>query len=119
MNKEQIDELNREIQCLRIITHRLEERTRRLERENQILSNQVRILEGDHIISEPQRVEPRVYRVGDRICIKKPTCLGRNRAVIPLDGIATVTRVDGDWVYYTADSGVKTKPYPCNIQALN
>ena len=119
MNEQQINELIREIQHLRITTHQLEERTRRLERENQILSNQVRILEGDCIISEPQRVEPRVYRVGDRICIKKPTCPGRNRAVIPSDGIATVTRVDGDWVYYTADSGVKTKQYPRNIQPLN
>ena len=47
MSEEQITQLTREVERLRVTTRQLENRTRRLESENQILSNHIRTLEGD------------------------------------------------------------------------
>ena len=109
MSSNELEELRRQLEQLKVVTSRLQsenrtlqERVNRLERE----SERVDRLERE---SEP------VFNVGDRIRILNPTCPGRNREVIPQDRTATVTRVAGDWVCFTCDSGVKTKRIPSNI----
>ena len=115
-DKEQITKLTRELERLRVTAQQLENRTRRLESENQVLSNHIRTLQAD--TAAPQASQPRARRVGDRIRIKKPTCPGRSRSVMPSDGIGTITRISGDWIYYTSDSGLHAKRFPCNIGPL-
>ena len=90
--------------------------TRRLETVNTRLTNRVQALESQ--IATPER-KPGEHRVWDRIRILVPTCPGTNRKIIPSNGLGTVTRVSSDWVHYTADSGVRTKRIPRNIELIN
>ena len=115
-DKEQITKLTRELERLRVTTQQLENRTRRLESENQALNNHIRTLEAD--TAAPQASQPRAHRVGDHIRIKKPTCPGRNRSVMPSDGIGTIARTSGDWMCHASDSGLRAKRFPCNIRPL-
>ena len=85
--------------------------TSRLQIENARLRNRLDQIEADN------RTELALI-VGDRIRILNPTCPGRNRAVIPSDGVATVTRISGDWVCFTCYSGVKTKRFPINVEKI-
>ena len=101
-----LEELRKELNLLKITTSRLQS-------ENRVLLDRVNRLESQRVTEE----EPAI-KVGDRINILKPSCPGRNRAVTPQDGIATVTRVAGDWIYFTCDSGVKTKRYPGNVERI-
>ena len=115
MTEEEINQLMQEVQRLRVTTQRLEDRTARLENTNQVLIDQLRTIDQER---RREIRKPGECRVGDRMRVLSPTCPGRNRDVIPSDGIGTITRVSGDWVYCTADSGVKTKRYPRNIEHL-
>ena len=103
---DKIEQLRRELDLLKITTSRLQS-------ENRTLLDRVNRLESQRVTEE----EPDI-KVGDRINILKPSCPGRNRAVTPQDGIATVTKIAGDWTYFTCDSGVKTKRYPGNIKRI-
>ena len=104
MSDQDIENLRRELEQLRAITSRLQI-------ENARLRNRLDQIEADN------RTELALI-VGDRIRILNPTCPGRNRAVIPSDGVATVTRISGDWVCFTCYSGVKTKRFPINVEKI-
>ena len=110
MSQNKLEELRRQLQQLRIVTSRLQS-------ENNTLRERVNRLElkiqPDHNVE----IEPD-YNVGDRIRILNPTCPGRNRQIIPQEGIVSITRVTDDWIYFTCDSGVKTKRYRKNIRKL-
>ena len=116
MSEDELEELRREFENLRVITTRLQ-------LENNRLRARVHRLELQVIPVYQPRVQPQVqeetdYQVGDRITIFNPTCPFRNRHIIPQDATATVTRVSEDWIYFECDSGVKTKRYRKNIRRL-
>ena len=102
MSQNEIEELKRQLEQLKIITSEIQS-------ENRTLRERINRLE---LQAEP------TYNVGDRIKILNPTYPGRNRKVIPQDSIGTVTRVAGDWVHFTCDSGVRTKRISRNIRRL-
>ena len=102
MSSNELEELRRQLEQLKVVASRLQS-------ESRTLQERVDRLERE---SEP------VFNVGDRIRMLNPTCPGRNREVIPQDRTATVTRVAGDWACFTCDSGVKTKCIPSNIQRI-
>ena len=95
--------------------HRLIEEAQRLRISNAELQERVRILEQND--NQPARQEGK-HRVGDRIRINRPTCLGQNRSTIPSDGIATVTGFRGSYMLFRTDSNVHTKRYSNNITLI-
>ena len=86
MSAEELNQLTKEIEQLRVTT-------RRLETVNTRLINLVQVLESQ--IATPER-KPREHRVRDRLRTLVPTCPGTNRKIISSDGLGTVTRVSSD-----------------------
>ena len=109
MSAEELNQLTKEIEQLRVTT-------RRLETVNTRLINLVQVLESQ--IATPER-KPEEHRFGNIIRILVPTCPGTNRKIIPSNGLGTVTRVSSDWTHYIADSSVRTKRIPRNIELIN
>ena len=87
MSAEELNQLTKEIEQLRVTTRRLETVKTRL-------INRVQALESQ--IATPER-KPGEHRVSNRIRIIVPTCPGTNRKIIPSNGLGTVTRASSDW----------------------
>ena len=102
MTNQDIKNLRRYLEQLRVITSRLQI-------ENTTLRIRLDQIEADN------RIEL-ALNVGDIIRILNPTCPGSNRAVIPNDGVATVARITGDWVHFICYSDVKTKLFSINVE---
>ena len=109
MSAEELSQLTKEIEQLRVTTRRLETVSTRLINCVQALESQM---------STPER-KPREHRVRDRIRTLVPTCPATNRKITPSDGLGTVTHASSDWACYTADSGMRTKRIPRNVELIN
>ena len=94
--KDTIERLARQIEQLTIRNRELEERVHRLESPN---------------ISRSTR-GARHFRKCDRVKVVRPTCPGANRAIVPTDGTATVTRTRGPWACTLTDSGIEIQRHP-------
>ena len=100
--KDMIEHLTRKIKQLTIRNRELEERVHRLESPS---------------ISRSTR-GTRNFRRGDRVKVVRPTCPGANRAIIPTDGTATVTRTRGPWVCALTDSGIEIQICPKCLELI-
>ena len=100
--KDMIERLTRKIEQLTIRNRELEERAHRLESPN---------------ISRITRGASH-FRRGDRAKVIRPTCPGTNRAIIPTDGTATVTRTRGPWVCALTDLGIEIQICPKCLELI-
>ena len=124
MSQDDIEELRRELDQLKIITSNLRRDNIVLRESNRTLVTRVQNLERSSNVRETNHQvtaidsQGNIISVGDSIRIESPTCPGRNRHIIPEDSEARITRTSGDWVCFTCTSGVSTKRYPCNVTLI-
>ena len=101
MSQEEIEELRRELEQLKVVTSGLRRENIRLTESNRTLTRRVQNLERSNISRHNTQVtaidsQGNTIGVGDTIKINSPTFPGRNRSVIPEDGIARITRISGE-----------------------
>ena len=124
MSQEEIEELRKELEQLRVVASGLRSENIELTEFNRILTRRVQNLERSNATGRNTQItatdsQGKTIRVGNPIKMNSPTCPGRNRSVIPEDGIARITRISGEWTCFICASGVRTKRHPSNATLLS
>ena len=102
MSNEDLEEIRRQLQQMKIITSALKI-------ENRTLQDRVNRLENESTLD---------FKEGERIKILNPTCPGMNRKVAQQDSLATVTKVTSKWIHFTCDSGVRSRRIRDNARRI-